>query len=915
MNRVNVVLFLIFVSLSGLGQTGLNRYAFKDYLDVTVMENGDSLINAWSGGMNFTQFNTFDLNNDNNDDLLIFDRTGNRLMPFLVDINNGNKRYKFAPQYVDSFPKITGWMLLVDYDCDGTKDLFCSVSGGIGVYHNDGGLDFQWALRGRNLSTDYGQGSKQNLYVSSLDIPAIVDVNGDGDIDIFTFGQGNTVQHHEGQMNCGLDFKLKYWCWGGFEEDNFTNKVNLDACNGFAPPPPSIGTQVEESNKTLHSGSTILLIDLDGNNLYDAIIGDISYDNAIAVLNDGTADSAHMYTQDTLYPLGNTPVDLTYYPGFYYEDVNFDGKKDLIVSPSAEGSENHQNTWVYSNSNSTASPTFSLTDSSFIQEQMLEFGEGARPILIDFNYDQLTDLFICNFGYFKKQGGGYASKVAYYKNIGTINEPKFELVTKDFANLSSFNIGHDYHITFSDLDGDFDLDMFVGNLDGNIHYFENTGVIPNYNYVLSKPLFQGIDVGSYATPFLYDVNNDSNDDLVIGNEAGVLHYYSNDGGSSLSFTLQSQDFGGINTASIFSTSGYSVPYLFRDNGKTVLMVGTYDRGILQYDSIDNVLNKPTSINATFGTGSINSSSHLVTPFGTSKKAGRNQFLFTAAELKAQGLEYGKIKQISLDILGASNPVLGYDGLKVNMKLVQEDSLSTFQENTTLTFDKIITVSQGWLDLILDFPFIWDGESDLLIELCYSKQADNAKDIVVKCSDVGFSANAYSDGTGSDNQTKGCEMNFDGNSHLRPNVKMVLQPTFSIVGSVAKDGLKNAPAMAYLDNDTLPELIFGNYSGGLRYFKGDTYTGPNISIPENKLLSNFVIYPNPAQDQITIQFDELENEDFTVNIFDLNGRILINSSLKNGQAISTSNLNSGMYIVQVTSEGSVVASSKLIILND
>lgn len=906
---------VVSMGLSGQNQSDLNRYAFKDYQNVKVIENGDSLINAWSGGMNYTQFNTFDLNNDNNDDLLIFDRTGNRLMPFLVDINNGNKRYKFAPQYVDSFPRITDWMLLVDYDCDGNKDLFCSVSGGIGVYKNHGGLDFQWALSGRNLATDYGQGSKQNLYVSSLDIPAIVDVDGDGDLDIFTFGQGNTVQHHEGQASCGLDLKLKYWCWGGFEEDNFTNTVNLDACNGFAPPPPPIVKPSKETSKTAHSGSTILLIDLSGNNLFDAIIGDISYGNAVAVYNDGTADSAHMYMQDTLYPVGNTSVDLTYYPGFYYEDINFDGEKDLIVTPSAEGSENYQNTWTYNNSNTTANPAFSLTDSSFIQEQMLEFGEGARPLLIDFNYDQLVDLFICSFGYFKKQGGGYSSKVAYYKNTGTINEPKFELVTRDFANLSSFNIGFDYHITFSDLDGDFDLDMFVGNLDGNIHYFENTGVIPNYNYVLTKPLFQGIDVGSYATPFLYDVNNDGNDDLVIGNEAGVLHYYSNDGSSNLSFTLESSDFGGITTSSIFSTSGHSVPYLFRDKGKTVLMVGTYDRGILQYDSIDNVLNKPAAITAIFGTGTTDSPDRLITPFGTTKKAGRNQFLFTAAELKAQGLEYGKIKQISLEVSGAPNPVLGYDGLQVSMKLVQEDSLTAFQENTILTFDKIIAVSPGWLDLILDFPFTWDGESDLLIEFCYSKQADNAKDIVVKCTDVGFSANAYADATGADNQTKGCEINFDGNSHLRPNVKMVLQPTFFVVGNIATEGLKNAPAMAYLDNDTLPELIVGNYSGGLRYFKGETYTFPNISIDENNMLSHVMVYPNPAKDQITLRFDDEENKEFRVNIFDLNGRVLINSALRDEKTISTSNLNSGMYIVQLISEGSVVASSKLIILND
>jgi hypothetical protein len=345
------------------------------------------------------------------------------------------------------------------------------------------------------------------------------------------------------------------------------------------------------------------------------------------------------------------------------------------------------------------------------------------------------------------------------------------------------------------------------------------------------------------------------------------------------------------------------------------MVGSYDLGILQYDSIDNVLNKPSLIEGTFGTGNTTSMNHFITPFGSSKKAGRNQLLFKASELKAQGLEYGKIKQISLEVVGGSNPVLGYDGLKVNMKLVDRDSLTTFQENTELTFDKIISVSSGWLNLDLDFPFIWDGESDLIIEFCFSKQADNVKDIAVKCTDVGFSANAFGDGTGSGNQTNGCALNFSGNSNLRPNVKIAVQPTFPIVGTMAKDGLKNAPAMAYLDNDSLPELILGNYSGGVRYYKGEIYKFPNISIPENNLLSNFLIYPNPAKDQITIQFDQLENQEFNVSIFDLNGRILIGSSIKNGQTINTESLNSGMYIVQVFFEGQVTATSKIVILND
>jgi hypothetical protein len=267
------------------------------------------------------------------------------------------------------------------------------------------------------------------------------------------------------------------------------------------------------------------------------------------------------------------------------------------------------------------------------------------------------------------------------------------------------------------------------------------------------------------------------------------------------------------------------------------------------------------------------------------------------------------------VVTGSNPILGYDGIKINMKLVSQDSLTTMEENTVLTFDKIVSVSTGWVDFILDFPFIWDGTSDLLIEFCYSKQADNAKDIMVKCTDVGFGANAYADGTGSGNQTKGCEIAYAGNSHLRPNIRIELQPTFSIVGSLMNDGLKTAPALAYLDGDTLPEMITGNYSGGLRYYKGDVYSFPNISISEEELLSKFVMFPNPATDRVNIRIDALENEDFDVNVFDLNGRLLMSQRNLSEHVLNTSALQSGLYIVQVKYEGSVYASQKLIILND
>ena len=912
MNSILRTLFLVALPSLIFAQT--NRYAFEDYNKVKVIANGDSLINAWAGGMNYTQFNTFDLNSDNTDDLLIFDRTGNRLLPFLVETNNGNKRYKFAPQYIDSFPKMVNWMLLVDYNCDGKKDIFTSSPGGIGVYKNAGSFNWQWALTGINIRTNYGSGPKQNLYVSTVDIPAIVDVDNDGDLDIFTFGQGNTVQHHEGQTSCDLDFIIKYWCWGGFEEGALSNNVELDKCNGLAPPPPPEIGYRDHAEKTLHSGSTILLIDLNGNNLYDALLGDISFNTAIAVYNDGTADSAHMYAQDTLFPVYNSPIDMEFYPGFFYEDVNFDGKKDLICSPHIQGSENFDNTWFYKNTNTTANPTFSFQDSSFIQGGMIDMGEGARPVFVDLNYDQKMDMLVCNSGFYQNLTT-YQSRVYHYENVGTNNNPEYKLIDKDFADLSTYNLGMDLHVTFHDLDGDFDLDMMVGNGDGKIQHFENQGLLPTVDFVLKNGNFQSIDVGSNSTPFLYDVNQDGAVDIIIGNQEGLIYYYKNDNQSSLSFTLETDNFGGVDTKSIYTNQGFSVPIMFKDQGKSVLMVGSYDRGILQYDSIDHTLSLPPTLDATFGGGTTPSPNHKVSILGTSKKAGRNQLLFKAAELQAQGLEYGKITDISIEVTGTGNPLLGYDGLNISMKLVNEDSLTTMHNNTIQTYYSITSLTTGWLNIPLQFPFTWDGESDLLVEFCFSKQFSNAKDIEMVCKDMGFKCNAYGDGTGSDNQTKGCNLSYNGSSTLRPNMKFSLKPTFLSVGSIIKDGERNAPAINDQDGDGYPELILGNMAGGVRYFKGIKYVAPPISIVENVELTSLKIYPNPANEKITLTWEDSDFKNLDVKIYDLNGRLVLNKNVRNRDVISTTTLGSGLYIVQLISRGEIIAYSKLVILND
>lgn len=76
-----------------------------------------------------------------------------------------------------------------------------------------------------NYQPDSPTPSMVNLYVSSIDIPAIEDVDGDGDLDIITFSiLGSQVEYHknlsmERYGDCdSLDYELRNKCWGFFTE-------------------------------------------------------------------------------------------------------------------------------------------------------------------------------------------------------------------------------------------------------------------------------------------------------------------------------------------------------------------------------------------------------------------------------------------------------------------------------------------------------------------------------------------------------------------------------------------------------------------------------------------------------------------------------------------------------------------------
>ena len=121
-----ILLFLIFVLLQNMqAQTYIFDYNIK------VNQFGNTLKFPFAGGLNNPQFSAIDINHDELKDIFIFDRTGNKSLVLINEGSFGETNYFYWQQYQQSFPLLSDWAILVDYNCDGIEDIISGYDGGV----------------------------------------------------------------------------------------------------------------------------------------------------------------------------------------------------------------------------------------------------------------------------------------------------------------------------------------------------------------------------------------------------------------------------------------------------------------------------------------------------------------------------------------------------------------------------------------------------------------------------------------------------------------------------------------------------------------------------------------------------------------------------------------------------------------
>lgn len=452
---------------------------------------------------------------DNDGDLDMFVGVSVGTIEFFRNNGTGNGAGEFLVQKTGSENPFDGvdigsqsYITFADLDNDGDMDAAIGdYYGAIHYFRNDGS---------KNVANFVQVSASENPFdgidVGDRSRPKFFDVDGDGDIDLLIGGEAGALMYVRND---------------GTVDNPVMTVVTDPEQNPFSDLAP---TQVQSiSFEDLDGDGALELIFGAGSEaqywrLDSTLVVDTTTPPAVAVDFVTTSDTTPLLT-GTISDADAT-VNVTISGVTHAATNNRDGTWSLEwptalpigeigVSVSATNAVG-----ITSSSDSLYGTWNETPDAASVLAGITASGGEARPRFVDFDGDGDLDFFLGNNG----------STPQFFMNYGSVAAAEFQSVTASlnpFEGVGNLSKGI---ATFGDMDGDGDADMFVGVSNGTFRYYTYDQSAASYveqTTVETNPM-HGVDIGTHAAPELVDIDGDGDLDLFVGVSNGTVRYYRND---------------------------------------------------------------------------------------------------------------------------------------------------------------------------------------------------------------------------------------------------------------------------------------------------------------------------------------------------------------------------------------------------
>jgi uncharacterized protein (DUF2141 family) len=502
-------------------------------------EDGTPFEQPFLGGFNIPRPQLVDIDLDGDDDLFVQEESGSVMFFENTGAGDGPRFAWRTDRFHDL--DVGEWYRFVDMDQDGDSDLLAERPFSyVRYYRNDGTrTEPRFVLAADSLKDTDGV----PIFSDRQNIPNATDIDCDGQIDLLIGRLEGTVTRYE---EVGLDAD------GVPRFQHVTDRFE--------------GIEIVAQIGSLHGANTMALGDVDEDGDEDMFWGDYFEPGVLYLRNGGTCRSPNLRGEPVSFPSGD-PLATSGYNAPTIGDVDGDGDQDLLVG--VLGGAFNPNTTTADNFHyveQTSAGRFEQRTSRFIST--IDVGSESVPVLVDLDADGDLDLLLGN----KIEQGDPQNGALYrFVNEGSDGAPAYRL-------SGVLDVGPGYHLVpaFGDLDGDGDLDAVLGTWGDALRLYDNEATDGSVALTMVDSAIVTLTRGRNATPTLGDVDGDGDLDLFVGESSGTINFFENTGSASEpEFTLVAEEFEG------FDVGRRSLPVLhdLDGDGDLDLLVGSESEGV------------------------------------------------------------------------------------------------------------------------------------------------------------------------------------------------------------------------------------------------------------------------------------------------------------------------------------------------